>query len=198
MKTMCARPTPVLFGASLLLFCTLSLASASAAPVIQSAAFAGGQLTIKGSGLSGTTVTVSFSGKSLPIVSNTSTKIVATLTPAPVTGSYRAVVKVDTASTAAYVSISPAVISGEVTSNGAAFVGTGYTSVRNSTGNYTLNFPAGTFNGSTSPIPVVTPLSDGVTASSTESVSYSGDGSASINVTFTNDTSFFFIVAQSR
>ena len=197
MKTMCARPTPILSAFLTVLFCTLSLASASAAPVIQSAAFAGKQLTIKGSGLSGTTVTVSFNGQSLPIVSDTSTKIIATLTTAPAPGTYRTVVKVDTTSTAAYVSISPAVLSGAVNSDGTTFLGHGFTSSKTGTGTYELKFPAGTFNGVTFPVPVFMP-EGGVTVTGLSAISFSGDGSATLDVLFSGDTFFSFNVAQSR
>jgi hypothetical protein len=83
-----------------LLFLLPAVAPAS---VINSTTISGSQLTITGTGFSGTPLTVIFNGKNIPIVSSSATQIVATLNPLPAPGSYRLVVKTGSASTFAYV-----------------------------------------------------------------------------------------------
>ena len=81
----------------------------SSATTINSAVISGTQLTITGTGFSGTPLAVTFNGKTLLIVSSSSTQIVATLNPVPAPGSYRLVVKSGTASTFAYV-VAPTIV----------------------------------------------------------------------------------------
>jgi len=78
-------------------------AAAASANTINSTTVSGNQLTITGTGFSGTPLTVIFNGKSIPIVSSSATQIVATLNLIPVPGSYRLVVRAGTTSTFAYV-----------------------------------------------------------------------------------------------
>jgi hypothetical protein len=79
-----------------------------AAPVINSTTVAGNQLTISGTGLSGTPLTVRLNGTTLTIVSSSATQIVANLGKLPAPGTYRLVVRAGTPSTVAYVGISAA------------------------------------------------------------------------------------------
>jgi hypothetical protein len=93
----------------MLLFLLAAVASAS---VINSTTISGTQLTIIGSGFSGTPVKVTFNGQNIPIASSSSTQIVATVSPVPTFGTYRLLVKAGTSSTTAYVTVpaSPATV----------------------------------------------------------------------------------------
>ncbi len=85
---------------------SLLLASTALASTVNSLAVAANQLTIAGSGFSGTPVTVILGGHSLPIVSRSPTTIVAVLSPVPAPGSYRVVVKTGSVSTSGFITIS--------------------------------------------------------------------------------------------
>jgi hypothetical protein len=74
----------------------LSIGSLSAT-TINSVTLSGTQLTITGNGFSGTPLVVTFNGKSIPIVSSSTSQIIATLNPVPVPGSYRLGVRSGTA-----------------------------------------------------------------------------------------------------
>lgn len=91
-----------------LAFLFMLATSCWAAPVINGTIVAGNQITITGTGFSGTPVTVGFDGMPVTIVTNSATQIVATLSKVPAPGSYRLVVKSGTVSTVAYVAISAA------------------------------------------------------------------------------------------
>jgi hypothetical protein len=104
MKSLAHRSIPGMRFLALVLLLTCITSSAT---TINSATISGTQLTITGSGFSGT-LAVIFNGKTIPIVSSSSTKIVATLNPVPAPGSYQLVVKAGTASTSAYVAITAA------------------------------------------------------------------------------------------
>lgn len=82
------------------------LAAAASASVINNATISGNQLTITGAGFSNSPLTVTFNGKLMPIVTNSATQIVATLSPVPLSGTYRLVVKSGGASATAYVTAS--------------------------------------------------------------------------------------------
>ncbi|MGA8152754.1 MAG: IPT/TIG domain-containing protein [Terriglobales bacterium] len=86
----------------------VGVAPVASACTINSVTIAGNQLTITGTGFAGTPLAAIFNTKSIPIVSSSATKIVATLNPVPAPGSYRLVVNSGTASTFSYVSISSA------------------------------------------------------------------------------------------
>jgi hypothetical protein len=77
----------------------------AATPTVNSSTIAGNQLTITGTGFSGTPLKVTFNGQSTSIVSSSSTQIVATVNPVPAYGSYRLVVKAGSSSTTAYVTV---------------------------------------------------------------------------------------------
>jgi len=97
-KTIFSKIAPLLLFAS-------SFASAA---VINGTTIAGAQLTITGSGFTGTPLAVTLDGTKLSVVSSTSTQIIATLNPIPSPGTYRLVVKAGIASTFSYVAISAA------------------------------------------------------------------------------------------
>ena len=61
----------------------LLLAIQATAAVVNGTTVSGNQLTITGSGLLGTPVTVTLNGRQLDVVSDKSTQIVATLNPVP-------------------------------------------------------------------------------------------------------------------
>ena len=88
--------------ALVLLLVTPAFANAA---VINGTTVAGNQLTITGTGFSGTPLTVILNAQTLTVVSSTSTHIVATLAPIPAPGSYRLVVKAGSASATSYVAI---------------------------------------------------------------------------------------------
>jgi hypothetical protein len=75
--------------------------------MINSATAIGPQLTITGTGFSGTSASVVLNGSQIPVVSITPTQIVATINPLPPAGTYRVVVKSGTsAAVAVYVTLS--------------------------------------------------------------------------------------------
>jgi hypothetical protein len=90
-------------------------------------------------------------------------------------------------------------ISGIVSSNGTTQVLSAGASVSHpGTGQYTVSFPAGTFSPGTStsfPVPIITPVGTAtvVTLNSTANT----DGSGSVVITFTADTTFYFVIVQS-
>jgi len=92
--------------------CTIALtillltAATVSASTINGTTLSGKQLTITGTGFSDTALTVTFDGKKISVVSNTATRIVATLPSIPAPGSYRLVVMSGTASTFSYVAVS--------------------------------------------------------------------------------------------
>jgi hypothetical protein len=98
---------PRLLPFSLLWLLTFIATFASAA-VINSTTVAGNQLTITGTGFSGTPLTVTFNGQQLTLVSSTPTQIVATLNPVPPPGTYRLVVRAGKPAATSYVAISAA------------------------------------------------------------------------------------------
>jgi hypothetical protein len=75
------------------------------AVVINGTTVAGNQITITGTGFTGT-LTVALAGTKLAVVSSTATQIVATMNPVPPAGTYRLVVKAGNASGNAYIGIS--------------------------------------------------------------------------------------------
>jgi hypothetical protein len=83
----------------------LLVVSPAFAALVNGTTVSGNQLTILGTGFAATPLTVSLNGVKLSVVSNTATKIVATLNPVPPPGTYRLVVKAGTASTTADVGI---------------------------------------------------------------------------------------------
>jgi hypothetical protein len=97
----------------------------------------------------------------------------------------------------------PKQIAGRVNSSGTVGAGSGFASSRNDRGEYTLNFPSGTFNGSTPPIPVVTPESSGLAISLFPTPSFQGAYSMNVSIETTGsfptafDSAFFFLVTQS-
>jgi len=97
-------PIPFIIVVALLLLATTSWAT----PVINGTTIAGSQLTITGTRLSGTPLSVDFNGKPLTVVSSSATQIVASLAQLPAPGTYRLVVQAGKASAVAYVGISAA------------------------------------------------------------------------------------------
>jgi Collagen triple helix repeat (20 copies) len=91
-------------------------------------------------------------------------------------------------------------ISGEVAANGAATIGTGFTSSRQSLGRYVVSFPAGTWSPPQFPIVVVTPFTSGTEAvvAVVTFLSFSSDGAGSAGIALNNaasqaiDRSFLF------
>ncbi len=72
---------------------------------IYSAVAVGPQLTITGTGFSGT-LSITFNGSHIVVDSSTTTQIVATINPLPPAGTYRVVVRAGTASDTVYVTLS--------------------------------------------------------------------------------------------
>jgi len=85
---------------SVLLLCSLSLGI-----TVNSTVVSGSQLTITGTGFTGTLM-VLLNAQKLTIVSSTSTQIVATLNSIPIPGAYRLIVKSGTASAPFVVTVS--------------------------------------------------------------------------------------------
>lgn len=98
-------------------------------------------------------------------------------------------------------------IGGEIGSDGTVGAGSGFTATRTGTGQYTITFPAGTWNGKTFPILTVTPFAvdGGIVIPVIRTVSASGDGSATFQILLSDtapgqtfqDNSFEFIAVQS-
>lgn len=86
-------------------------------------------------------------------------------------------------------------INGFVGANGTINSGTGFTVSLNSPGNYTLGFPAGSFNPAAFPIISVQPYAAAGGSAAIIGVETLSDGSANIEVFFTGgNTAFFFMV----
>jgi hypothetical protein len=97
-------------------------------------------------------------------------------------------------------------ISGWITSTGSTSAGSGFTAVRNSTGNYTISFAVGTWSGLTAPVMMVTPAGQNpdIPIGQVSSFSWFPDGSASFTIIIDSiatglpqDNDFFFTATQS-
>ncbi len=98
----------------------------------------------------------------------------------------------------------PKQIAGWISWTGTVLAGSGFTATNGAQGEYTVSFPAGTWNGTTPPIPVVTagevPQTFGPVVSTT---ALAADGSFSFTAHFYNKdqgsqgVSFYFVVTQS-
>jgi hypothetical protein len=97
-------------------------------------------------------------------------------------------------------------ISGWITSTGSVGAGSGFTDIRNSTGNYTISFPAGTWSGTTTPIMVVTPAGQfgAIPIAQVSAFDWFPDGSASFTIQIdgvqtatAQDNDFLFTATQS-
>ena len=88
-----------------IVFAMLIPAIAAASVVINSTNVAGSELTISGTGFSGTPLSVTFNGVAISIVSSSSTQIVAALNTVPAPGSYRVGVKAGKAAASAYAAV---------------------------------------------------------------------------------------------
>src|SRR5581483_672414 len=76
------------------------------AMTINSAVMVGSQLTITGTGFSGTPISVIFNGSQATVDSSSTTQIVVTINPLPPPGTYRVVVKAGKTASLAYVTLS--------------------------------------------------------------------------------------------
>ena len=84
-----------------------------------------------------------------------------------------------------------------VESNGALGTGApGVHSSRTGTGQYTITFPAGTFVPGVVTVPVATPYNSSATTVSSVTATVNSDGSGSVTLTFSQDTSFGVAVIQ--
>jgi hypothetical protein len=173
----------------------------AAGPLVQNSAIANGQVIINGTGFV-LPVTLQLNNKELKIVFSNSTHIVATLASTLAQGTYRMVVTAGAAQAVTTLTAS-GVISGYVNANGTIQTGTGFTSSV-SQGTYTLTFPAGTFNGPTPPVAVVTPFYSAGNAMNfgMYSTTYPTNGSATITFNFSptgvggNEVPFTFIAVN--
>jgi hypothetical protein len=106
------------------LACFSVVALPLSAMTINNTTIGANQITINGSGFTGTPLSVTFNGASLSIVSSSASQIVATVNPLPATGTYRLVVKAGSASSTIYVNVpSPAVLIGSCYEPSSATVG---------------------------------------------------------------------------
>jgi len=197
----CARLTilPVTLAASIAVLAPTAEAGAAANSVtIDSATIAANHLTLKGDFGTGT-VSVLLASAFLPVVSSNPTQIVATLNPVPPVGTYRVSLQVDNKSATAFASVSPTILQGFVDNDGSVSSSEGVTVVHAFTGNYRINFPAGTFQiGSPYLFPVlaVKPLF-GLTPANVVLYVINGDQSGRFIVDFGGvDTLFTFTLIQ--
>lgn len=174
---------------------------ANAAPdtvTIDAVKIAANQVIVDGN-LGTGSVTVSFGSSALQIVSSSSTRIVATLNPVPPIGSYRVAVTVGNKSATAYATVADKILTGTVNANGSYAAGSPFTVVHNYAGNYTIMFPAGTFQiGSPYVFPIlsVKPMF-GTAAANVTGYLIAGDQSGGFALDFAGiDTLFQFTVVQ--
>jgi hypothetical protein len=165
---------------------------------IDALTIAANQLTLRGTFGSGV-INVLLGSTPLPVVSSSSTQIVAGLSPVPAIGTYRLTLTIGNKTTTAYASVSAKILEGIVNADGAVGSGNGFSVVHAFSGNYRINFPTGTFQiGSPYVFPtlVVAPLFSLATANITFYV-INGDQSGSFIVDFAGtDTVFSFNLTQ--
>jgi len=181
---------------SLLLGICLAASAASAASV-QSATIAGNQLTIKGT-FALPIQSVRLGSSNLTLASSSTTQIVAPLSPIPTIGTYKLSVHDAAGISATSVAVSEKILEGWVNSNGTISSGAGFTVVRNTAGNYTVSWPAGTLYQCCGVLPVVLVRSTwGNSLGNIQYLYHNGNGSGTFTVDFGGvDTYFVFNMTQ--
>jgi hypothetical protein len=164
---------------------------------VDSITIAANQLTLKGVfGLGAATVLLG--ANSLPVVSSSSSEVVATLNPVPHIGTYRVTLTVGNKSATVFAAVSAKILEGLVGADG-SISGSGFAASHPFAGHYQVTFPAGTFQiGSPYVFPpvLVTPLFSAAIPNVT-SYFIHGDQSGVFDVDFAGiDTAFSFNLTQ--
>jgi hypothetical protein len=173
------------------------LPSLVSAAEVKSATISGNQLTI-----SGTFVlpikSVELGSTNLTLISETTSEVVAQLSPIPPIGMYYIAVKDAKGSSQSSMQVQAKTLEGWVNSDGAIGSGSGFTVTRNSAGNYTVSWPAGTLYQCCGTLPPVVVRSTwGNALGNIQYIYHYGDGAGTFTVDFGGvDTYFIFSMTQ--